>query len=196
MTSELTREIANECLNYDQNTGAFLWKKRSRNWFKSGASMNAWNGRFSGKAAGSRSKNGYLRITISGTSYYCHRLAWLMVMGVWPQDEIHHVNGHPDDNRICNLMTASREENQQSLALRSNNTSGYTGVRWCKLRSKWKASISTGGVTHNIGSFQSKESAAKAYADAKKITHKFQPVLRENHNEGSHLCSGQTNQQN
>ena len=53
--------------------------------------------------AGSVHSTGYVRIGIDGRKYTSHRLAWLYVHGVWPSDQIDHINRNRSDNRIANL---------------------------------------------------------------------------------------------
>lgn len=52
----------------------------------------------------------------------------------------------------------------------SNNTSGYTGVRWRKDKNKWQASIGTKEIkTKHLGYFKNIEEASMAYQSARAI---------------------------
>jgi len=53
--------------------------------------------------AGSVHSTGYVRIGVDGGKYTAHCLAWLYTHGVWPSDQIDHINGNRSDNRIANL---------------------------------------------------------------------------------------------
>ena len=84
-----------------------------------------------GHPAGSLDKDGYVRIRISSIDYQAHRLAWAYVHGDFPEGEqpfIDHINGNPSDNRITNLKISSQAENNKNKKMKSNNTSGVTGV--------------------------------------------------------------------
>lgn len=48
----------------------------------------------------------------------------------------------------------------------ASNTSGIRGVSWDRSRQKWIVMICVGRVQRNLGRFDSKEMAAKAYATA------------------------------
>lgn len=47
-------------------------------------------------------------------------------------------------------------------SMRSDNTSGVTGVYWCKSRNKWNAEIRINSKKINLGYFINKEDAIKA----------------------------------
>ncbi|PWC98726.1 HNH endonuclease signature motif containing protein, partial [Pseudomonas amygdali] len=82
----------------------------------------------SGREMGRPDRKGYLLSTLRGSSFRLHRLAWYYMKGVWPADEIDHINGRPGDNRWSNLRECSHQENNHNQPLRRNNTSGVKGV--------------------------------------------------------------------
>ena len=130
-------------ISYDPETGAFSRKN--------------------GKKFGSRMPRGYLVGKIRGKTYYLHRLAWLYVYGRWPQNEIDHINGIKDDNRICNLREASRSQNLVNKGPQRNNKNGLKGVHWNVRQRKWKVSLSFNKRRINLGSFKNLEDAVEAY---------------------------------
>jgi hypothetical protein len=74
---------------------------------------------------------------------------------------IDHVNHNTLDNRSCNLRLADNRLNQSN---RDQETSSkYTGVYWNKQAKKWMAYINIDGKKHNLGYFESEESAYEAY---------------------------------
>jgi len=56
-----------------------------------------------GDMAGTVHSTGYVRISIDGGKYTAHHLAWLYVHGLWPSDQIEHINRKRSDNRLVNL---------------------------------------------------------------------------------------------
>ena len=129
-------------------TGVFTWKPRE-NWQgkdRTGLQAGGLNG-------------AYLAINIRGCFYLCHRLAWLYVYGVWPEDQVDHKDRDKLNNKIANLVEASNRSNH---ANRPDNTSGHVGVIWEKSRQKWKAYARIDYVMYNIGRYDSMEEAVKA----------------------------------
>lgn len=76
-----------------------------------------------GEIAGSFDKYGYITIGIDGKYYKAHRLAWFYVHGLWPKEQIDHINLIKDDNRINNLRCATNSQNCMHHLKRIDNTS-------------------------------------------------------------------------
>lgn len=148
-TPELLSEL-NNLLDYDPETGIFVWKKT--------LSQRA----MAGSIAGSSAKNGYRRTSIRGREYYLHRLAWAMSHGSWPHGQIDHANMVRSDNRICSLREASRSQNVMNQRTRRDNKCGVKGIQWCKSHNKWRARIFVNGKTTVVGYFDTIEQASKA----------------------------------
>ena len=154
-----------ELLEYDEDTGVFVWLQTRR--------VKA------GSVAGCADKNGYWRIWIDQREYLAHRLAWLYVHGEWPKDQIDHRDGNRSNNRICNLRECSMAQNNQNALRKPGIGSPYTGVRWAKNRQAWEAKIGFSGVSKHLGYFSDPEAARDAYLAAKSNHHEFQPVPRD-----------------
>ena len=128
-------EIVKSALSYDPKSGTFRWNRRSDR-------PQKWNTRYAGTVAGFISKVGYVIIMIGkGNNYAAHRLAWLYVHGVDPEDQLDHINGIRHDNRITNLRLATNSLNCRNRNIQRNNTSGYPGVNWSTQRKMWEARI-------------------------------------------------------
>lgn len=121
----------------------------------------------------SASGNGYTYISIDGCRYLAHRIAWLYVYGIWPVNDIDHINCVRTDNRIANLRDVERHVNNQNRAgARSDNkSSGMTGVSWHVHSKKWRVRIWLKGKEYRVGLFDSPEDAHEAYVKQKRILH-------------------------
>jgi hypothetical protein len=162
----LTQARLLELLHYDPTTGAFTRRRGA-----------------GGQAAGSECggidpSNGYRQIMVDYRNYDAQRLAFLYMLGRWPEPEADHENGDRDDNRWVNLRDATRGEQAQNMAVRSDSVSGVRGVGLTK-GGKYSAAIRVGGVRHFLGNFATAEEAHAAYLAAKARLHPFQPVPRD-----------------
>lgn len=163
---EITQEKLKELFIYDPVSGLVVRKKTT--------SSNAK----AGSVVGSINSNGYLLTKVCGKSLAIHRIVWIYVHGITPQNEIDHVNGDKTDNRIENLRICSKTENQQNQKLHSDNTSGYHGVSWRKDIGKWRAQIQVAGKKLMLGCFDNLPEAIEAHTKAKEKYHCFQPFVR------------------
>jgi hypothetical protein len=82
-----------------------------------------------------------------------------------------HKNRNRLDNRRSNLRIATRSQNQCNRNIQSNNKTGYIGVSWDKINKTWRANIQKFHKAYNLGRYDSKEDAAKAYNRAAKKMH-------------------------
>lgn len=158
---ELTQQILKSLLTYDPTTGLFTYAK-ARPRVKVGA------------VAGHLHKgHGYIQIKVNGKLYLAHRLAWLYTYGVWPSDQLDHINRDRTDNRLINLREVTQAQNCQNRPLQSNATSGVKGVTWNKVLHKWHARISLNGRRFHVGWFLTKDDAVKARLAAESTMHPF-----------------------
>lgn len=103
---------------------------------------------------------GYVRVRVLGARLYAHRVAWLLMTGVWP-DEVDHVNRDRADNRWHNLRSGSHLANMQNVSTYSNNTTGFTGVY--RRSSGWVAHSRGGsGTRRYLGHFKDVNDAIAA----------------------------------
>lgn len=104
----------------------------------------------------------YLRGQVCGVRITCHRIAWALYYGVWPNGQIDHINHDRFDNRIANLREVSCTENLRNAKRSSRNKSGVTGVSWAKSRNKWIAVITDQSKNINLGYFSDFDAAVAA----------------------------------
>lgn len=157
--SNLTPERVRELLDYDRDSGLFVWKAPNSNRTSAG------------NVAGTI-RHGYVLIGVDGRQRLAHRLAWLLVTGEWPTADIDHINGNRSDNRIANLRQVTRSVNMENQRRpRGNNSSGFLGVGWDKEKRRWRAQIKVNGVNLILGRFRTPEEAHGAYIAAKRKLH-------------------------
>lgn len=153
-------ETLKELLDYNPLDGVFRWRKHTR-WTKPGKEAGSITTTQDGKR--------YRYISIERKLYLAHRLAWLYVNGVMPDEQIDHINGSGTDNRICNLRLATNQQNSMNQRLRRGNTTGALGVRFDKRRGKYSAHIQFSGKHKFLGYFDSVALAKEARKAADKI---------------------------
>lgn len=159
MSQKIAQEYLKSALDYDPETGVFVWRVRPQQ-------PPEWNSRYALCIAGGVNCEGYRRIVIDYVGYLAHHLAWLYVTGEWAPEEIDHINGNPSDNRFANLRAASRKQNSFNRKRASHNKCGFKGVKWHAPRSKWVAWITADSKKHYLGYFATPEAAHAAYCKA------------------------------
>lgn len=169
--SLLTAERAREMLDYNPETGVFVWKTRPLSHFKSEANQTTWNKKCSGKVAGHRDAIGYVSIRIDRKPYGAHRVAWLMMTGSWPSDKIDHRDLDRSNNKFANLREATHSENITNTRARRDSASGRKGVHLHKHSGLWHATIMKHGKKHSVGYFRDLDAASAAYEQAAKRLH-------------------------
>lgn len=128
-----------------------------------------------GRVVGSVDSEGYIRIRLKkgGRHFRAHRLAFVAMLGRWPEGDVDHLNGTRHDNRWLNLREVDRKTNSQNQrqATAQNSTSGMLGVSWDSRRRRWVAQIEVDGKGRNLGRFATAEEAHRAYIAAKRQLH-------------------------
>jgi len=161
-TVEILKELAKN-YSYDPDTGYFtrILKTDPRTQV--------------GDVAGSkRTRDTYVMVCLKRRAYPAHRLAWLLMTGNWPKDQIDHINRIKADNRFCNLRECNAQQNSRNTAPSPHNKSGYKCVHWRGLAKKWAAIICVDGERIELGLFECRHDAARAYnAKAKEVDSEF-----------------------
>jgi hypothetical protein len=143
-----------EVCHYDPLTGIFTRRE-------------SYHRKNIGKRMGGVSVQGYRRIKIENSHYAAGPLAWFYVTGIWPADDIDHIDRDKDNNRFSNLREATNSQNITNR-VSTSNTSGYRGVSWIEDHKKWKATLKADHKVYNLGYFDTAEEAAHRYDRAAK----------------------------
>lgn len=167
MRVDLDPGVVRHLVRYDPETGKLFWIERGPEWFadgKNGAAWNAakWNARFAGKEAinSASASHGYFDGAILGKGVLAHRVAFVILHGRWPVG-VDHIDGDRRNNRGANLREASQAENMLNAKVRSDNPTGFSGIRQLK-SGAWSARIKRGGISESLGTFPTAEAAIAA----------------------------------
>lgn len=144
-----TQERLKEVVEYNQETGEFVWRVSTGPRIKAGDPAGAYKG------------HGYGRIQIDGVRYNAHRLAWLYVYGYYPSALIDHINMDISDNRISNLREASHSDNLKNKKSRASTATGVKGITLSSSSGKYVVRIRSENRSYYFGSFSSLEEAKK-----------------------------------
>ncbi len=165
---ELDLDYLTECFIYEASSGRLFWKQRPRYHFANLNACSVWNSKHAGSLAGSPNAKKRWSTKINGKLYQNHRLVWALVSGAWPEDQIDHINGDPEDNRFENLRVVPNADNQKNRWLSRANTSGVNGVYWHSRDKVWSACIRQNGRQKSLGYFQTQEQATAARKEAER----------------------------
>ena len=119
-----------------------------------------------GKIAGGKNDKGYIILRIKDKQYRLHRLIWLYHYGLFPTNQIDHINGIKNDNRIDNLREANNSQNNANKPKRLNCSSKFKGVSWAKREQKWRVRIRINWKEKYLGFYHEESAAAEAYNEA------------------------------
>lgn len=157
----LSADRLRELLHYDPATGIFTWRSKL-----------GPRAKHNGIAGCISSDSGYRMIRIDFQLYRAHRLAWLYMFGVFPQDQIDHMNGNRSDNRIENLREVTNQVNcQNKRQAQKNSKTGILGVSWNKQNKMWTARLTHDNEDVLCKYFHNIEDARSAYLEAKRRIH-------------------------
>ncbi len=110
-------------------------------------------------------------VHVESLPFYSKRIALKLTL-----DRINNNIGYERDN----LRWASPYEQATNQRMQRNNTSGYTGIVWHKLSSKWQAEISINKKKIHLGIYYNKKDAILSrnnYIIKHKLPHKIQLLI-------------------
>ena len=166
--AELTQSRVRELFNYDEGTGALIWRPRPREEFRSESHWARFNAHIAGKEAGTvqqtNSGVSYKRVFFGRKSYANHKVIWLYVHGHWPEHDIDHKNRCRIDNRLENLRIATKSQNSANRVFK--NRVGLKGAYRQKGRDTYYSMIRVERKAIYLGFFYSEIEAHEAYKAA------------------------------
>jgi len=146
----IENNVIKECLKYEPKTGKIYW-----NYNKICSKKKI------GGEAGYLNKRGYIEIRINYKLYTAHRVAWFLHYGEWPKQQIDHINGIRNDNRIENLRDVSCRENGQNRI--EHRCGKLPGTSYLIKNKKWQAQIQIKGKIVYLGIFKTEIGAHEKY---------------------------------
>lgn len=158
----VTVDRLRELLSYDPETGDLRWLVNRRG---GGARVGA--------VAGSDCSRRYRVITIDQVSYPAHVLAFVLMEGRWPADQLDHRDRNGLNNRWLNLREATPSQNNQNKSISKNNTSGAKGVSFCRTTKKWQVKITVDRKQRFLGRYDRFDVAVRVRADAEVRLHPY-----------------------
>lgn len=161
----ITKEQLAELLDYCEETGVFTWK-----------SAHHWRAKPGMVAGNIDPSHGYCKIGVLGANYYAHRLAWLVVHGEFPNEQVDHIDGNRTNNAIKNLRLATQSENNQNLRAPRGDRKGQLLGVYRTESGRWRAAIRINKKSIHLGNFDTQEGAYEAYLKAKRKLHPFQTI--------------------
>lgn len=145
---EITQENLQKAFVYKPETGEFTYRSTSLSGLEGEDATKAHTG-------------GYRKSRVGGKDYLVHRLIYMYVNGVWP-DQIDHINHIRDDNRWVNIRNVPHIDNCKNHSQSRNNTSKVTGVALHKPTGKYRAYIGRNYKQIHLGLFDTIEEAQEA----------------------------------
>lgn len=82
-----------------------------------------------------------VHVTYNGKIYLRYRILFALYHGYWPFGEIDHLDGCSSNDSISNLRDVPRAINARNCKVRSDNTSGRTGIQFVEKLGKWRARL-------------------------------------------------------
>lgn len=155
--NELTQKRLKELLHYEPKTG--VWTR-----------LVTCGGRGEvGKIAGNKRHRGWRFIKVDYKAFKSARLAFLYMVGRWPE-EIDHINRIRDDDRWENLRECTRSLNCSNQT-RQRLVNPHLPAGVSKHRRQFRARCTLDGKKYHVGLFATPKEAHEAYISFRNKLH-------------------------
>jgi len=128
-------------------------------------------GLLSSQAAGTKTSNGYIKIDINKKSYLAHRIVYLLHHKILPEF-IDHIDGNPLNNKIENLRSCSKSQNNMNSKKRKSNISGHRNVSYRPKFKQWAVELQANKVRYHFGFYKDFDVACSVADEARNSLHK------------------------
>jgi hypothetical protein len=159
-------DTARQLVRYEPETGLLFWRRREPRFFKVGRSgrdayCDNWNRRYAGREAVSKiNADGYKVGWFLKRQVKAHRLAWFLHYGEWP-DVIDHINRVRTDNRIANLRSVTRAQNNRNKLICEAREDDAVGIVQNPCGT-WAAFVAPLGQYFQLGTWDTEAEARAA----------------------------------
>lgn len=147
-----------ELLRYDSETGHFTWIATTSRRVRIGSVAGY-------RDTDAKKKLSYIRIGIDGRLHRAHRLAFLYMLGRWPNEQVDHKDGDGTNNKWSNLREATASQNATNRGPSCVNGLGLKGV-YPTPSGKYTAAIQKHGKQVWLGTYVTAQEALKAHTAA------------------------------
>jgi hypothetical protein len=115
-------------------------------------------------------QNCYLSVEGILKGYSIGQIAWFLYYGIWPMQEIDHIDCNPKNHKKENLRLATRSEQcKNRIAGKMGRVN--KGVYKRNYGNKWSAQIWTNGICKNLGTYESEDEAIEVRQLATEMMH-------------------------
>lgn len=140
--------------------------------------------RESKKESGCLNQAGYRHIRIKGERYKTHLVVWLLNYRKLPINQIDHIDGIRNNNKIENLRDVTQRENAMNRPI--HRAGRLTGARFYKLKTgdkQWYSCIRIKEKRMVLGKYDSEEEAHMAYSFAVNNLDDYKDYFLKSHEE-------------
>ena len=172
-TIHVTQAELKELFDYDPINGGLLHKTERHN----GRAFTYRNGQSRiGQRAGYEHSGGYMALCIPNhPGVLEHKAVYFWHTGDYPR-MLDHIDGNKQNNRIENLRPANYAQNMANIKKKKKKSGLPSGIT--KVFGRYKAEFAYGGITYDLGLYDTPENAYNAYCENHyKIRGEFASIL-------------------